>query len=137
MLKITDTLSIPDAELTFTFARSGGPGGQNVNKLETKVTISFNVAASPTLTDAWKRRILDRLAPRINRDGILSVSAQDQRTQFMNRIAAEERLAILLRIALKPRKHRVPTQVSPAAREHRIQAKKRRGEMKRLRRKVE
>ena len=137
MLAVTDTLAIPDAELSLTFARSSGPGGQNVNKLETRVTISFNVRESPTLSPSQKRRILERLAPRISREGILSVSAQDQRTQFLNRIAAGERMTILLRNALKPRKHRVPTAIPFAAQEQRLQVKKRRSELKKLREKVE
>lgn len=137
MLAVTDTLTIPDAELTYTFARSSGPGGQNVNKLETRVTISLNVRDSPALTASQKRRILERLAPRISREGILSVSAQDQRTQLLNRVAAGERLTILLRNALKPLKHRVPTAIPFAAKEGRMQAKKRRSEIKKLREKVE
>ncbi len=137
MLAVTDTLTIPDAELTYTFARSSGPGGQNVNKLETRVTISLNVRDSPALTASQKRRILERLAPRISREGILSVSAQDQRTQYMNRVAAGKRLTILLRNALKPRKHRVPTAIPLAAKEGRLQAKKRRSELKKLREKAE
>ena len=137
MLTITDTLTIPDAELTYTFARSSGPGGQNVNKLETKVTVSFDIKDSPTLTDSQKRRILERLAPRISREGILSVSAQDQRTQLLNRAAAEERMILLLRNALKPRKRRVPTAIPPTVKEQRLQLKKRRSALKKLREKVE
>src|SRR5664280_3566590 len=88
---------------------SGGPGGQNVNKVATKVTLTFDVAASPSLTDAQRDRIRARLATRISKDGVLQVVSQRHRTQGANRAAALERFVELLRDALAEEAPRVPT----------------------------
>jgi ribosome-associated protein len=100
MIEIAPGLAIPDAELAFAASRSGGPGGQNVNKVATKVTLTFDVAASPSLTDAQRDRIRARLATRISKDGVLQVVSQRHRTQGANRAAALERFVELLRHAL-------------------------------------
>ncbi|HEX6862240.1 MAG TPA: alternative ribosome rescue aminoacyl-tRNA hydrolase ArfB, partial [Thermoanaerobaculia bacterium] len=115
MIPITDDLAIPDEEVTFATSRSGGPGGQNVNKLETRVTLRFDVAASPTLTEEQKARLRERLATRITRAGILHVSAQKHRTQGANRDAALARFAELVREALAEETPRKKTRMSKGA----------------------
>ena len=88
MIPIDDELAIPDEEVSFVTSRSGGPGGQNVNKLETRVTVRFDVAGSPSLTEEQRQRLLERLATRITRAGFLQVTSQKHRTQGENREAA-------------------------------------------------
>src|SRR4029077_612012 len=93
MIPIDDNLAIPDEEVTFATSRSGGPGGQNVNKLETRVTLRCDLARSGALSEEQKARLRERLATRITRDGILQVSSQRHRSQGANREAAGERFA--------------------------------------------
>ena len=100
MVWITDSLEIPDDELTFTASRSSGAGGQNVNKVNTRVTLTFDLAASSSLTAAEKDRIAERLATRVNKTGVLRVTSQRHRTQAANRDAAVARFTELLRSAL-------------------------------------
>jgi ribosome-associated protein len=132
LLPVDDRLAIPEEELSFLTSRSGGPGGQNVNKLETRVTVRFDLA-SPSLADDQRARLRDRLATRITRAGVLHVTAQRHRTQAANREAAIARLLELLREALAEAAPRRPTRISRAARARRLQAKRRRGERKRTR----
>jgi ribosome-associated protein len=134
MVEINEHLVIPDEELSFEFSRSGGPGGQNVNKVSTKATLLFDVSASPSLTDEQRMRIESRLRTRITKAGVLRVTSQKHRTQRANREAAVERFADLLREALRPRRPRRKTRAPRAAAERRIQEKKHRGELKRRRR---
>jgi len=115
------------------FARSSGPGGQNVNKLSTRVTLLFDFEACEELTDTQRARIRRRLATRMSRDGRLRVVSQKTRTQAGNRAAAAQRLLELLREALKVHKPRRPTHPTAASRQRRLQAKRRRAELKRLR----
>lgn len=133
MIEIVDNLAIPDEEVSFVTSRSGGPGGQNVNKLETRVTLRFDLAASPTLTDEQKERLRERLATRITRAGILQVTSQKHRTQADNREAAVARFAELLREGLHEEAPRKKTRVSKAAKRRRIESKRRRGERKKER----
>ena len=130
MVRINSDLSIPEREISFTFSRSSGPGGQNVNKLNTRVTLRFDVARSPSLTDEQRGMILERLPTRISREGILRVVSQKHRTQKMNREAATERFAELLREALvriRPRKKRgIPAVVK----KKRLEDKRRRSRLK-------
>lgn len=133
MIEVTPELAIPDGELTFTASRSGGPGGQNVNKVSTKVTLAFDVAGSPSLSSEQKAHILERLATRISRDGVLRVVSQRHRSQAANREAAVERLVELLRLALAEEPPRVPTRPTRAAKEHRVASKKLRGRLKKRR----
>ena len=124
MIHIMDGISIPDGEVTFTASRSGGPGGQNVNKVSSKVTLAFDLRGSAALSDDQRRRIAERLATRINNDGILQVVSQRTRSQDMNRVDAIARFSELLRQALTPRRVRVKTRVSKTAKEQRLQEKR-------------
>lgn len=129
-------MKIPEAELQYTFSRSGGPGGQNVNRRETRVQLTFNVAASIALTDAQKRMILSHVALRhlLVGDGVVQITAEAHRTQRANMDAAVERLHQLIATALKPRRTRVRTKPTRGSKERRLQAKKRRSETKSRRR---
>ena len=104
MIDVNKQLAIPEGEIEFRVSSSSGPGGQNVNRVRTRVTLLFDVGASTSLSDADRQRILARLKTRINKDGALQVSSQKHRTQEQNRTAAEQRLGELLREALaRPR----------------------------------
>jgi len=133
VLRITDTLSIPLSELRFRFARSSGPGGQHVNRSATRVELLFDVAGSPSLTEAQRERALKALAPYIDSDGVLHLISQTFRSQFRNREEAVERLQMLMRRAMKVPKRRRPTRPSRASRERRLASKRRRSEIKRQR----
>ncbi|TAK60222.1 MAG: aminoacyl-tRNA hydrolase [Bacteroidetes bacterium] len=133
-LAITTHVSVPRSELSFRFARSGGHGGQNVNKVETKVELLFDVLHSPSLTDEQKERILKKLENRIDSEGVLRIVSQESRSQSKNREAAVERFIELMSHALKVRKKRMKTKIPKAVKERRLETKKRRGEVKRLRR---
>jgi len=130
---ISDKLSIPEWELTFSFSASGGPGGQHANRSATRATLFFDVANSPSLTESQRRRLMRRLSSRIDQDGILQVSAQDTRSQHRNRELAIERFQELVTGALKRRKRRRPTRPPGWANERRLEEKKRRGRLKRNR----
>ncbi len=134
MIEIDRQLSIPEEELRYITSRSSGPGGQNVNKVETRVTLLFDLDASPSLDDEQKERLRRRLRTRINREGVLRVVAQKHRTQGANREAARERFVELLRRALARAPRRKPTRVPAAVRERRLEEKRRRGRLKRERR---
>ena len=131
MIAITADVSLQDDELSFVASRSSGPGGQNVNKVSTKVTVLLDVASSPSLSDEQKRRIRERLATRVSAAGVLRVSSQRERSQSANRGVAEERLIELLREALAEQPERRPTRVPRAVRERRIAGKKLHGARKR------
>ena len=115
-----ERISIPDGEIRFATSRSSGPGGQNVNKVESRVTLLFDLDASPSLDEDQKRRVRSRLASRINKQGVLRVVAQKHRTQAANRETALERFRQLLGDALAERPERKPTRVSKAARRRRL-----------------
>ncbi|MFC0865630.1 alternative ribosome rescue aminoacyl-tRNA hydrolase ArfB [Sphaerimonospora cavernae] len=133
-LHIRGSVVIPEAELAWRFSRSSGPGGQGVNTTDSRVELSFDVAATTALGPALKARALDRLASRLV-DGVMTVAASEHRSQLRNREAARARLAHLLReaIAPPPRKRR-PTAPSKGSIERRLAAKKHRSDLKRLRR---
>jgi len=124
MIRITQAVEIPEDELTFTTSRSGGPGGQNVNKLNTRVTLLFDLAGSPSLTASQKHRISARLATRINRNGVLRVVSQRHRSQSANREAAVERFVELLQSALARRKRRIRTKPTATSQRRRLEGKK-------------
>ena len=132
-LDIGSGIVVPAQLLRAATSRSGGPGGQNVNKVETRVTIEVDVDALP-LDDAQKERVRARLAGRINRDGVLRVTSQAERSQLANRDRALARLEELLDDALTEEKPRKKTRPSRASKRARLEAKKRRSETKRLRR---
>lgn len=119
---------LPLAEVELRFSRSSGPGGQHANTAETRVEATFDVEASSALGEAQKRRVVARAGP------VLRAVAQDERSQWRNRELAVERIVEQLRAALKVERRRVPTAPSRAARERRLESKRRRGETKRLRR---
>jgi ribosome-associated protein len=129
-LRINDRISIPGEELTFTACRSSGPGGQKVNKASTRVTLWFDVIASPSLSEEEKQRIMDRLPTRINKEGRLWVTAQQTRSQSSNRDLAKKRLAELLIEALSVPRVRRKTRVPQRVREQRLTDKKKHGRLK-------
>jgi ribosome-associated protein len=134
-LVVTDRLAIPPAELTWRFGPSGGPGGQHANKAASRAELSFDVASSRTLPPELRDRILQRLGGRAPR-GVLTVSVEESRSQWRNRMLARRRLAEMLADALRPDPAvRQPTRPSRAVRLRRLGAKRARGETKRLRRK--
>ena len=134
VIEVTPEVAIPDGELTFTASRSGGPGGQNVNKVSTKVTLAFDVMGSPSLSPEEKVHILERLGTRISKDGTLRVVSQRHRSQAANRRAALERFIELVSGALVVDPQRVPTRPHRASREHRVVSKKLRARLKESRR---
>jgi len=133
MIKIGRGIFISEDELVFKFSRGGGPGGQNVNKVNTRVTVLFDAANSRSFSDEQKGQILRRLASRADKDGVIRVVSQRYRTQKANRRAAVERLEELLREALKKKAVRRKTKVPEAAKRERLEKKKRRGFLKKQR----
>jgi len=133
MIEITKDIFIDEGKLVFKASRSGGPGGQNVNKVNTRVTLFFDVAGCVVLSDIQKRRILTRLSTRANKDGVIRVVSQKFRTQKANRGAVLERLQQLLRGALKTKPVRKKTKVPERARLRRLEEKKRRSMLKKQR----
>ncbi len=133
MIGIGHGLSVREDEIRFSFSRSGGPGGQNVNKVATRVTLFFDVARSPSLSDDQKRVIRSRLATRVSKAGVLRVVSQKHRSQAANRTEAIGRFVELLRGSLKEKPRRRRTRAPRAVKERRLAEKKRRGRLKRER----
>jgi ribosome-associated protein len=133
-LRVNSWLVIPAGELHERFSRSSGPGGQSVNTTDSRVELSFDVLRSPALPERERSRALERLASRLT-DGVVTVAAENERSQLMNREAARARLASLLREAVSPPPPpRVATRPTRGARERRLEGKRRRAQVKRNRR---
>ena len=133
MIEITDGVFISEDEFVFKASRSGGPGGQNVNKVNTRITLFFDVAGCASFSEIQKKRILARLSTRVDKNGVIRVVSQKFRTQKANRRTAVERLQELLRGALKTQPVRKKTKVPERARLRRLEDKKRRSILKRQR----
>jgi ribosome-associated protein len=127
-IRVTRSVVLPVSEVELRFSRSSGPGGQHANTAETRVEAILDVEATSALTDAQKRRVLAKAGP------TLRAIAQDERSQWRNRELAVERLVEQLREALKVKRKRVATKPSAAARERRLEQKRRRSDTKKLRR---
>lgn len=132
-LRVSRSVSIPEAELEVRASRSSGPGGQGVNTTDSKVELRWDVAASKALTEAQRARLLDRLGHRITKDGVLLLTASEERSQHRNREAAYARLRALVGEAIEPPRTRRPTRRTRGSHERRLRSKKHRGEVKRLR----
>jgi ribosome-associated protein len=126
-IRVTRSVVLPRSEIGLRTSRSSGPGGQHAQKSETRVEAVFDVEASEALSDAQKRRVVAKAGP------VLRAIAQDERSQLRNKELAVERVVAALREALRVPRHRVPTKPSAAARERRLEQKKRRSQVKRLR----
>ena len=131
-LPIGDTFSIPESELEWSFSTPGGPGGQHANRNATKAELSWDLAASAALDDELRRRLVTALGSRV-KNGVITATAGESRSQWRNRQMARRRLAEVLEGALRERRRRVPTRPSRRAHDNRIKDKRRRGADKRLR----
>jgi ribosome-associated protein len=126
-------LSIPDTDVRFSAARSGGPGGQHVNKVNSRVILEFDVLNTSALRPSQKRKIIERVGHRMNQQGILRLQAQRYRSQSANRADLVEKFIGVLQDALRPVKSRVPTRIPRSVREKRLEDKKLRTRVKRVR----
>ncbi len=132
-LLINAHVHIPRAELQYHFARTGGPGGQHVNKNETAVELLFDLAHSPSLSDEERALAMLRLAPHLDSAGVLHLESRSERSQLRNRMDVTERFVQLLRAALQPARRRRPTRPSRASQEARLERKRQAGQTKRTR----
>jgi len=135
-VSVNSTTKIPETELGFTYSRAGGPGGQNVNKVETRVQLTFDLLRSPSLEESQKELLLRGLGRRIGPDGVIRVVVDESRSQHRNRELAVERLASLIRSGLTPQKKRIPTKKTAASKARRRESKRITGERKKLRKSI-
>jgi ribosome-associated protein len=133
-LRINRSVTIPAEELDWRFTASGGPGGQHANRSATRAEVTWNVRTSRALGPRQRERLIFRLGSRLNADGTLRVVSDRRRSQLRNREAALTRLAEIVRGALEPEARRIQTQPTEASRRRRLEAKRRRAGLKRLRR---
>jgi ribosome-associated protein len=133
-ITVTPRLTIPAAELALAFARSGGPGGQNVNKVASKVELRWNPTTSAALTNDDRTWLLSRLANKLTTDGTLIVTSTKTRDQIKNRDDAMSKLTLILRAALDRPKARKPTKPTKGSKRRRVESKRHRSEIKRNRR---
>ncbi len=136
-LRISSLVSIPYSELQFRFTRSSGPGGQNVNKVATRVELVFDVLHSPTLSEAQKQLLKSRLKSRVTADGCLQLSVQESRSQWRNRELVVKRFTELVSRALREEPRRIATKPSTSGKEKRLGRKKHRARKKEIRRRVD
>ena len=134
MIKITPSIQINDEEIELNFVRSPGPGGQNVNKVSSAVQLRFNVQGSPSIPQDVKQRLIKLAGKRLSSEGVLIIEARQYRSQDRNRQAALERLVRLIQQACVPPKPRHKTRPSHAAILRRLETKRKRSEIKRMRR---
>ncbi len=135
-IEINRNVRISASEISFRSSRSSGPGGQHVNKVSTRITLLFNVDASPSLSNAQKERLHELLGTRISQAGVLQISSQESRSQLRNRQAAQDRFVHLVRQALHSPKPRRPTSKPARAREKRLRHKGQRSQLKKGRSRV-
>ena len=133
MLEVSSSVKIPDNELSESFIRASGPGGQNVNKVASAVELRFDVARSPSLPEALRARLLARKDRRLTADGVLVIQANRFRDQARNRKLARERLVELVHGAMHVPKKRKPTRLRKAVKERRLETKKRHARIKKQR----
>jgi ribosome-associated protein len=134
-LQVTDTIAVPRSELVYRASRSGGAGGQHVNTSSTRIELLWDFERSSALDDSQKARVRKKLAARIDAEGMVRVVAGNRRSQLQNRVAADERLAKLVRDAMYVPKRRRPTAPTKASRERRLEEKRQHARKKEGRRK--
>jgi len=136
MLQVTPVITIHEDELTFDFIRAPGPGGQNVNKVNSAVQLRFDVKHSPSLPEPVRKRLMRLAGKRVTSEGVLVIRASRFRSQVQNRRDATERLVELVRSAVETPRHRIRTRPSHAARQRRLDAKRYRGRLKQRRKAI-
>ena len=134
-LRVRGSVVVPESELSWRFSRSSGPGGQGVNTTDSRVELSLDLTTTTALSPTLRARALERLAGRLDADGVLTVSASEQRSQWQNRLSAERKLVDALAQAIAPPpRPRVATRPTAGPRQRRLDAKKHRGRLKAMRR---